>query len=580
MTVGLAGLGLAAFAASGGSFDYRPWGLRVSLHNPLNPLLGAALIGGLGAWLSGREGVRCWLDALARCLDRTAPWLAGILAAALFAGGVRYGAFVAGGSDASGYLNQARLWRAGSLTAGTPLANEVALLEGQQAFTPLGFRPARAGSAAVPTYPPGLPWMLAAVGIVGAERYVVPAAAGALVWLTCLLGRHMGGAAAGLLGAAAIATSPIVWYQAVQPMSDVPAAGWFTLGVVLLAGRPTRARALGAGVAASAAALVRPNLFVLAPLLAACAVFWWPGTGAVARLGRAALVLVPVAAAGAGLAALQIVLYGAAAETGYGGLASLFSADHVRPNLERYPAWLIAAHSPVVLLALAGPLLARSPNPPAADHVRAQRMAWSSLLAFAVLLGFFLLYAVFEEWVYVRFLLPALPWLLALAGVAIARAASRLASWSAVAIVGALVMLTTSGAVRTVASGALQVRDIDRRYVEAAAFVQTLPPESVCLAMQHSGSLFYYTRCGVVRWDFVHASEAARLLDDLAARGRPVYAVLDDWEQPLMAERFRGTRLDPLPPALFTSGVGRGIAAGVHAISDATASPAAAPISR
>ena len=50
-------------------------------------------------------------------------------------------------------------------------------------------------------------------------------------------------------------------------MSDVPAAFWWSLAVLLLTHASGRTAALG-GAAAAVACLVRPNLFALAPVLA------------------------------------------------------------------------------------------------------------------------------------------------------------------------------------------------------------------------------------------------------------------------------------------------------------------------
>ena len=47
-------------------------------------------------------------------------------------------------------------------------------------------------------------------------------------------------------------------------------------------------------------------------------------------------------------------------------------------------------------------------------------MAWSGLVFFAALQVFYLLYLVFDDWVSFRFLLPALPWALALQACAFA----------------------------------------------------------------------------------------------------------------------------------------------------------------
>ena len=42
-------------------------------------------------------------------------------------------------------------------------------------------------------------------------------------------------------------------------------------------------------------------------------------------------------------------------ESGYGSLDTIFSVQHVLPNLARYPRWLVESHTPLVLLALVAP---------------------------------------------------------------------------------------------------------------------------------------------------------------------------------------------------------------------------------
>jgi hypothetical protein len=574
----LVSLLLGVFAATGGGFGANIAGLRVSLHNPTNPLLAAALLGVVGVRLAGAARAGRLFGGVSQLSRAGASWAATALALGVLGGTATFGAFVAGGADSSGYLSQARLWRSRTLTVETPLARELEFGNGEQPFAPLGYRPARTPGAVVPSYPPGFPLMLAAAGAAGLDRVLVPLTAAGLVWLSFLLGRRLGGPAVGLVAAAAAAGSPIVWYQGVQPMSDVPAAFWWTLSVVLLL-REQRWAALSAGLAASAAALVRPNLYAVAPLLALCAL-WWDRTWR-DRVWKTALFSLPVVPSALGFTAFQRVMYGSATETGYGGVTFLFSLDHVLPNLARYPAWMISTHSPFIVAALAAPIVAGQLWDTPADRARATRIAWSGLLFFAALLAFYALYFVFEEWVYVRFLLPALPWVFALLGVSVVWACRRLPpELAGVAVLAAALMVTTWGIGRARGVGAFRLIDSEHRYVDVADFVRACPPESVFLAMQHSGSLAYYTGRPLLRWDWIEPAELDRTLVELSTRGRPVYAVLEDWEEPQVRERFRGTRLATLPDAVFSTGVPEGIKARVYEITGTTALASAARVSR
>ena len=117
----------------------------------------------------------------------------------------------------------------------------------------------------VPTYSPGLPMVMAAFKAVGgpnAVYYVVPLLGALTVWLTFVLGSRLAGPLAGLLAAAALLVSPAFLFQLMWPMSDVPAAAWWLLAIVL-AIRGTTWSCAGAGLAAALAVLTRPNLVVL-----------------------------------------------------------------------------------------------------------------------------------------------------------------------------------------------------------------------------------------------------------------------------------------------------------------------------
>ena len=57
--------------------------------------------------------------------------------------------------------------------------------------------------------------------------------------------------------------------------------------------------------------------------------------------------------------ALQNAMYGGPFTSGYGNVAPLFAAAHVAPNLRRYFGWLVETQTPVIVLALAAPVLVR-----------------------------------------------------------------------------------------------------------------------------------------------------------------------------------------------------------------------------
>src|SRR5205807_2825761 len=122
----------------------------------------------------------------------------------------------------------------------------------------------------VPTYPAGLPLVMGAFQRVagpGAVFYVVPLLGALAVWMTARLGAIVDRPLTGALAAMLLASSPTFVRQVIQPVSDVPAAAWWTL-CLALAGRTTAVAALVAGAAAAFAILTRPNLVALVAIVA------------------------------------------------------------------------------------------------------------------------------------------------------------------------------------------------------------------------------------------------------------------------------------------------------------------------
>ena len=95
---------------------------------------------------------------------------------------------------------------------------------------------------------------------------VTPLSGALLVWITFAIGRRLVSDAVGLAAAWLVATSPAVLAMLVSPMSDVPAAAFWAGAMYFTLGSSSRS-ALMAGLAASAAILIRPNLAPLAAIL-------------------------------------------------------------------------------------------------------------------------------------------------------------------------------------------------------------------------------------------------------------------------------------------------------------------------
>ena len=561
-----------AIAVTGG-FSIHALGLHIASHNALRPTL-LALALGIGAAVLLRHDDRTPRAFAEAIVFRYGAAAAVAIAATIGTVCYLFGAHVAFGADPSGYLSQARLWRAGELRISTPLALEVDAID-PHVFVPLGYRPSTTPGVAVPTYPPGLPLQFAAAAAIAGERAqfaILPLSAAGLIVVAFLLGRRVGGDESALIAAAACATSPMVLIQAVQPMSDVPAAFWWSLAILLLTYDSIRMTAL-AGVAAAIACAVRPNLFAMVPVLAILAAWWHatPPHGGFRPATRWIAFFTGPALAAAAIAWLQHSLYGSATTSGYGGLAQLFSIDHVWPNLARYPRWAIKAQSVLIFAPLAAPFVIRRGL--LASHVsqpRAVRLAWSALLCAAALQTFYLLYLVLEDWFSFRFLLPVLPWLLVMQAAVVAALCRALPRHlRSMVVIGIAILIASWGIDRARGLGVFQLRNSEHRYLEVAGFVRTLPTDAVFITLHHAGSLSYYASAAVLRWDWLDPAEIDGVVSQVRGRGRRVYAVIDDFEEPQFRSRFIGTRTAArLDTPVFSGGGRGGITSRVYALTE------------
>ncbi len=528
----LATFGLA-LAVTGG-FVTVLFGSRVSARSP-GPAVAAAAIAA-AAWFAIARRERAARDDLLH-LD---AWIASratrlVVLAAATAGAVAvaYGTFSAAGADASGYLSQTLMLQGGWLERFEPLAGMADWPAGAETLAPLGWRAADAAGRQVPTYAVGLPLLMlplhASGGVLAAS--LVPALSLVLaVWATGMLARHVAGPRAAVVAGVWLATSPVALVEAMQPMSDVPVtAAWLACWALAAASadapRSIRGRRVAAaGVAAAAAVLIRPNLAPLALLPLLWVLF---------RHGRRAAVAfgAPIVPAGFLVAYLQWHYFGSPWRSGYGTAAEIYAAANVVPNAMLYARWLFDTHGPWLF---AAPLALLLPAGAGRSVLR-----WT--LAFAALVvAAYLVYAVFEVWSYLRFLLPAL----AIAMVAVAALAARLmAALPPLARGPALLVVVLSlAAVNVTAArslGAFRVAEEQSRAALAGRYLAAaLGERSVVIAGEQSGSMRYYTGRPIVRWDLMPEDALAAVVDRLSAAGYDVWVALDAWEEEPFRRRF------------------------------------------
>ncbi len=473
-----------------------------------------------------------------------AAFLRRLLLVLLIGGGLIYAGFTrlnigayAAGADSSGYLNAAKLLKLGHIDVPQrQLPGQLNDQDHSWLYVPLGFEPV-GSDRMTESYPIGLPFFLAAtkvlVGWLETANWTIWAHALAglalLFWLARRCGLPAGWAALAVL---LMGMSPLYLQYSLQLMSDVPATVWTiaAIGCALL-GAESLAWAVAAGVLTGVAVLVRPsNALIVAPAMLAL--------GFQPRRWLAyALAGVPAAIV---FLVYNRIAHGNLVSGGYGTVGEMFKFSYVGASLANYAVWLPVILTPLGVLALAVPF-----------HIRRDRrvtfvlLAW--MLAYAVFYAFYS--CTHETWWYLRFLLPALPaaWIAALL---VARDAF---DWLRVA------RFVPPGSLRAWGLGLAAVAAIfaydlrwnrqlatltasvgERIYPDSVAWTRTqVPANAVVVAMQMSGSLYFYSDFVTLRWDSFGAAHFARAAATAAQAGRPLYALLQPWERRRVADEKR-----------------------------------------
>ena len=258
----------------------------------------------------------------------------------------------------------------------------------------------------------------------------------------------------------------------------------------------------------------------------------------------------------AAVAAVNRAFYGSTLSSGYGSVEALFSIDRVAPNAVRYASWLSQAHTPAWALAAVAPLLL----PGALTRL--------FLALFLVNLGCYLPYVVFEDWSYLRFLLPTIPLLVILIVASIDAVCRRVAPVSFDAAHGAAsdrrgAVARSAVAIAAVVLASFWLREarerqvfrlqaLEARYERAGTFVdRRLPPNAMVITSWESGSVRFYSGRKTLLWDALDPAWLDRAIDDLRMRGFEPFLLFETWEEPLFRRRFAASPLGALdwPPA-------------------------------
>ena len=489
---------------------------------------------------------------------RISRLLVAALMVAVFVVGVRWGTFAVGGSDSSCYVIQARNWARFQLQEPQPLALAAPWPGALASFAVTGHvaSPTVRG-AMVPICASGLSMLMALVSRLGdgtALFLVVPLFGAVLIGAVYALGERVS-SHVGLAAAVLTAMSPVFLFQLVQPMSDVPAAALWCTAAALMSSTWRRS-ALTAGLVTSLAILVRPNLL---PLGIAMGVLSLAGPSGTIRSRVKAAVAYAVGSVPGCLAVglINQYFYGSPLSSGYGSAQGLFALVNVGPNFRHYFTWTWDTTTPVFLLGFLAPLIRRG------------WLTCSCAALVLVNLACYLPYVVFEEWSYLRFLLPTLPLVLLLAVITLdllfgrvvqigRRMAEPMQRMAALGLLAVTTLVLTAGMARTaVERHVFALATLESRFVRAGrAVADRLPRNAAVVTAMESGSVTYYSGRLTVAWDQIDPDSLDSALAYLRDRDREPYLLFERGEEPGFRRRFQRSDLGRLdwPPAIEIGG--------------------------
>lgn len=422
-----------------------------------------------------------------------------------------------GGSDSSGYMNSARLLCEGRWTKSMQIVPELGASP-YHYCAPLGFVPRGATGTMTPTYPVGLPLLLAPCALFAGWHWgpLLLYTAGAVLTLVCCYGssREIGVQPLwAAVGAAALACSPLLTWSSLQIMSDGPATTWCAVAFyAALRGRRSAASAACCGLAFVLAVMIRPSDFFLLPALTVVLWHW-------KKLLYALAGGLPLAI---WYAWYNNTLWGRPWNTGYGAIYTMLEWASVRPTVAFYAQW-IPHLLPIGALGVVGLLFL-----PWRSNIR----VWLGLLLWcAAMIGLYAFYPLTRQvWWYARFILPAFPALAILGAVALDRLASVKDEQDRPLIAGfvsAAVLLASLGlgVHDWKALGVCHVKPNCDAFLELADWMQKHTPDSAIIStMEASGTLVFNDRV-IVRWDQVTPVEWQSIVDSVQQSGRPLYFI-------------------------------------------------------
>lgn len=518
VTAGLLALALLIALTGGFALDVGGW--RLGLRGWIRPAGLCVLLLALPLLRRSRADMQ-WADYTS---DAARTLLLG-LALAGIGWWLVYLVDVCGGSDSYGYVSASQRLLAGALIEPEPIASWLPVSDPLYVATPAGYVPAAGGLGTAPTYPLGLPALMAlATWLVGSTGpYLVAPVCGCIcVLVAARLCAHWYGSLAGWTAASVLAWQPLVATYAKQAMSDIPATMWSLLALWWL--REPGGRPLLAGIATGLSFVTRPGGIGVVAVLVAVA--GWTTQGRWTRWRWFAVGAVPFALFQAWL---QWHLYGSPWMSGYGSVTSLYAGASVIANARIYGLGIVSVYPALWFVGLAAATVV-SPGRPMIIG-----------LAMLVLSAIpYLLYFEFDHWETLRFLLPALTALTIASAGGLAKAAQRWKPPAAAIAIVVCASLSVASSLRILADrGVAGTRAAELRYPRVAALLsRTTPENAVIFAAQHSGSIRHYARRQTLRWDVLRVEDLEPALTALEARGLPTYVALEGTETTRFERQF------------------------------------------
>jgi hypothetical protein len=280
--------------------------------------------------------------------------------------------------------------------------------------------------------------------------------------------------------------------------------------------------------------LIRPNLVLLA---GAPVVTWIFGDGRQRPQWRTVAHSATAYSAGIlgaliALVMVNVSLYGSPFESGYGSFSDLYGLAVLPQNVRNYALWMWQTQSLTVLAGLI-PFVVQG-------TIRRRTVGVCLVALFVLTLVSYVFYNPFENWTYLRFLLPAFPALFVFVAAGVWTLCRRVPLPARVAVALILGVAVVSPGVRFARDQyILNWHTHEQRYARAGLRVRELAPsDAVLFSSQHSGSLRYYTDRLTLRYDLLGDRRLDSAIRELNDKGRPSYLVIDEWEHADFRKRF------------------------------------------